>query len=112
MVCVRLVEDYGDVVMVKLETPRGISRFPVDRSNVLCKVERGRELIALQTLWATLPSTMLTGDKLRFVNSQMRPGPAVDVPRASIKAVLVGAGALAKLQAYAATRRQPRPQRS
>lgn len=29
----RVYEDYGSVVMVQLESPRGISRFPVDRSN-------------------------------------------------------------------------------
>jgi hypothetical protein len=33
----RLVEDHGDVVVVRLDAPRGDSPVPVDRSNVLRK---------------------------------------------------------------------------
>ena len=33
----RLVEDHGDVVVVRLDAPRGVSPVPVDRSNVLRK---------------------------------------------------------------------------
>ncbi|WP_024517040.1 hypothetical protein [Bradyrhizobium sp. Tv2a-2] len=57
---------------------------------------------ALQTIWATLPATMLTGDKLAFVNQQMTAGPAVDVPRSEVRKVLQASGALDILQAYAA----------
>jgi hypothetical protein len=36
----RVYEDYGSVVMVQLESPRGISSFPVDRCNIQCGVEQ------------------------------------------------------------------------
>jgi hypothetical protein len=65
------------------------------------------KIAALQTLWATLPASDLTGDKLAAVNALRVPGPAVDVQRTAIKALLTGTGALAKLQAYAASPPQP-----
>jgi hypothetical protein len=41
----RIYEDYGSVVMVQLESPRGISRFPVDRNNIQCRVEQPGSLV-------------------------------------------------------------------
>jgi hypothetical protein len=57
---------------------------------------------ALSTLWASLPSSFTTAQKLAAVNATLVAGPAVDVQRASIKAILFSAGAYASMQAYVA----------
>lgn len=58
------------------------------------------DLTALQARWATFQTSSSTSDKMALLNGAIVPGPAKDVSRAAIKAILTGAGALATMQAY------------
>lgn len=57
---------------------------------------------ALSTIWATYPASMSTSQKMAALNATIVPGPAVNVSRTSIKAILQGAGVLDTMQAYIA----------
>ena len=65
-------------------------------------------LLALQTLWATLPNSLITLDKLRNINSMMVPGSAVDVPRDSVSGILNVASASVRQYATSGANPQAR----
>lgn len=55
---------------------------------------------ALAAIWATLPASMTTSQKLSTLNDMKVAGPAQNCSRNAIKAILMGAGVLGKMQAY------------
>lgn len=73
----------------------GVASMAMLASNIVLPAN----LIALATFWETIPAAMTTADKLRFVNTTMVPGPAVDVPRVTLRAVLGDAHATVRVYA-------------
>lgn len=55
---------------------------------------------ALQAIWAALPSSMTTAQKLGQVNGMVVPGPPQNVSRTAIQKILQSQGTLTALQAY------------